>query len=127
MADESGLFSPTNMSTLLAAAMVEKMTQAERDTMLAGAISYLMTPVSTNPSDYRAPTRTPVESAFRQAADQVITKVARERLEADADFLAKIDGMVTDAVKLALANDSELARLIGEAIATAVAKKYRGY
>jgi hypothetical protein len=127
MADESGLFSPTNMSTLLAAAMLEKMSTTERDLMLAGALTYLMTPKRPPNSYGSEPAITPIDQAFRDAANTVIRKVAEDTLEASEEFKTKLEALVVEALQAALAGDSDFHQMIGRAVAEALSKRHRGY
>lgn len=120
--DANEMFKPSEMSSILAAAILEKMGAEERSAMLASALQYLMTP---GPSkDYgRTPGVTPVQAAFDQSAGFAIQQVTREIMDADEAFQARLRELVTEKIQEALAADSWFEGAVQRGVAEAMSKR----
>lgn len=68
----------------------------------------------------------PIEDAFRNAASVVAMQEARRLLESDADFLAKLQSMIADAVRLMTdTNREKCVSSLADTLATALLPKDR--
>lgn len=78
--------------------VIEQLSAEQKETILAQAIKYLMTPPPQNQYD-RTPARSPIQVAFDQAVTQTIHKIAREMIENSPEVQAKCRQMIGEAVE----------------------------
>lgn len=116
MADVNDIFKPSDMASMLSAAILEKMTSDERTATLALAFEYLMTP---RPRDAYSTTKpkTPVQEAFERAADNMVSRVAFQIIEDDPDIKARLEKIVRDTIEANLAENSDFQRALAQAVA----------
>lgn len=91
-------FPQEKLQALVEGWVMEQMTAEQKESILAQAVTYLMTPPPQNQYD-RSPQRSPIQVAFDQAVNQTIHKIAREMIENSPVVQAKCRQMIGEAVE----------------------------
>lgn len=89
---------PEALREVVAAAIVSHISAAERDTIMAAAVKYLLEPTR---GQYGAVNASPIQDAFNRAADQIAREEARKMLESDDSFRVRLAAIIKDATTLA--------------------------
>ena len=100
----------SKLKGLVSEAVMKFLDEETRNTLIMGAIQYLMTPES---KGYGQDPTSPLEDAYRVAVERCATIVAREIV--DGEYKEKVEGVVRDALKKAFepgARDKLVERLV---------------
>ena len=85
----------SKLKGLVSEAVMKFLDEETRNTLIMGAIQYLLTPE--NKSGYGRDPTSPLEDAYRGAVGRCATIVAREIV--DGEYKEKVEGVVRDALK----------------------------
>ncbi len=92
---------PEDFREHISAAILSQVTDEKRNTLIQGAISYLITPAM---SGYRTGT-TPLQDAFNQALNMVARGTLEEMLKNDERVKGMVTKLINDAFTRALTDD----------------------
>lgn len=104
MSEHGITFPPEMMQQIVSKALIEGMGQEVRDSLIEQAVQALLVPTKINTYDARATGPTPIQTAFDNAARSAVNQVAREVLEEDETFKARVKELMLDAVAQALSD-----------------------
>lgn len=108
------------MQALVAKTIFESLTPEKREEILKSAIAYLAMPQEAG-SGYGSRRRdSPLEAAFKTAAEYVTTRIVTEQLKEDADFTAKVKAVMLEAVERAFNIDGGGREKMVQAISDAI-------
>ena len=111
------------MKTLVAKAIFDGITPAQREQLLSDAIQKLLTEEKEN--GYGGKTKpSPLSNLFEYEVQNLAREAVRERFQNDPNLKSMLGDVITKAIA-AMANDSNLATEIGNCIATAFARANR--
>jgi hypothetical protein len=107
------------MTAVVSRAILEGISTEQRDLLLEQAVTALVTPVKKDRYSLD-PATTPLQEAFRLAAQRVVNQVATEMVEANPEFVAKVHEMVGEVIVKAAEEDYGLKSKIQYAVAEAL-------
>ncbi len=108
------------MRGLVSEALLKAMDEKQRELLIAGAIKHLLTPEKGLYSS--SPPQSPMEVAFRQSVSNVAQRIVSERLENDAEFKDKINGLLNEALVMVMETGrDQTVKNIADAIAKGLA------
>lgn len=124
MTNEDPLFQlDESMRGAMATALVTWLGQEGRlETMVAQAFAYLMSPAK----DRYGHTRDQlsyVETAFRAAAEQQLTRVAEQMLNENGEYQEKLRAALSEQVTALMENDTDFRQAIAQGLTNAIKKK----
>jgi nitrogen regulatory protein PII len=120
--DLNEIFKPSDMATLLSSVIIEKMTDEQKSGIMTQAFEFLLTPQKRQGDYTPGPGRTPVQDAFQNALRAVVDKVALRVVEQDPEVLAKVEEMVSEAIKANLGDGSAFRDAVAEGVRKAMTK-----
>jgi hypothetical protein len=112
---------PDTMRTVVAKAILDGLSQEQRDLVIEQAVKALITPTKPAGSFGSATGPSPLQQAFDMAVHRACNKVADEILANTPEFQERLRGLFSDTVKSAMQSaDWDLQRKISEAVMLAV-------
>lgn len=111
------------MSQVVSKAILDGISQDQRDALLAAAVEALVTPKRTT---YGMTPKTPIQEAFESAAEIACRQIAHETLTQDARFMDRVRELTREAIERALSAEGgeELRRKILAAITDSAAASW---
>lgn len=104
---------PDEMTKIVSAAILEKISAEQRTTLISDAIQHLLQP--SQKDNYYGGKTSPLQEAFRHATVEVARIIVLEELQKDGEFKARIRELTTKAFEKLASNDqivSDLAHAI---------------
>lgn len=121
----------TAMKTVVSKAIMESISQEQRDVILEQAVAKLITPTKVNTGYRTEDGPSPLQEAFDRAVVQAANTAVRELIEERPEFQTKVRAAVADAIDKLIEGDYNLASKVGSAVGSAVtdwaSEQRRGY
>lgn len=112
---------PEAMKAIITDALLRQLDAGARETLIRGAIAYLMTPIK---STWDSSNRTPMESAFNEATRDAARDIIREEMT-KPEVRAIVAEAVTKAFTKALQNEDGMVEEMAKSIQSAIRFKER--
>lgn len=113
------IFKPTDMASILSAALVERMSTEERSAAIAQAFEWMLTP--TRKDNYsRDLGPTPLQSAFERALNKVVEDVAFEVIASDPKVRERVMSLIADTIESNLAENSAFRNAVADGVRKAM-------
>lgn len=110
------------LKSLISEAILQSLDEQKKDALIKASLQHLLTEESVN---YGSKRPSPLEQAFRHAANDVAREVAREQLLNNADFKSQVQKLMQEAMNIVFEKKAEaIADKLGDAIANGLGRDY---
>lgn len=110
------------LQAVVAHAIVESVTPAQREDILLSAVTALITPPA-KARPYDPTPMSPLQAAFDNAARAAVNTIVRELVSADTEFLARIRAVASEEIRRMIAEDYRLEEAVMEALTRAIIQR----